>query len=306
MLDPETFLVELYVLVDEVCKQQLPPVVQPGPAAALHRSEVLTLALFAQWARFRSERDFWRYATQRLRPLFPRLPHRTQFNRQLRRHRDALAVVALALGATGEPPPYEALDSTAVPTRNAKRRGRGWLPGLADIGGSNRRGWYEGFHLLVAAAPRGAVTGFGFGPASSNDRPLAETLFAQRAAPHPALPSSGRATSGIYAADSGFAGDACERRWVAEHHAQLVAPRQAGSGARWPPPWRRWLAGKRQIVETVFARLQETFGLDHERPHTLEGFQARLAAKVALFNACITLNRAHDRPQMAFADLLGW
>jgi hypothetical protein len=130
MLDPETFLVELYVLVDEVCKQQLPPVVQPGPAAALHRSEVLTLALFAQWARFRSERDFWRYATQRLRPLFPRLPHRTQFNRQLRRHRDALAVVALALGATGAPRPTKR--STAPRCRRATP---------SDAGGAGCQGW---------------------------------------------------------------------------------------------------------------------------------------------------------------------
>jgi hypothetical protein len=35
-----------------------------------------------------------------------------------------------------------------VPIRDAKRRGASWLPGLADIGWSNRLGWYEGFHLL--------------------------------------------------------------------------------------------------------------------------------------------------------------
>jgi len=30
--------------------------------------------------------------------------------------------------------PYETLYSSGIPTRDAKRRGAGWLPGLADIG----------------------------------------------------------------------------------------------------------------------------------------------------------------------------
>lgn len=60
MCDPETFLVELYVLVDEFCKAQLPPERHPGPMAALERSEVVTLAVLGQWGRFGSERDFWR------------------------------------------------------------------------------------------------------------------------------------------------------------------------------------------------------------------------------------------------------
>ncbi len=32
--------------------------------------------------------------------------------------------------------PYEALDSSGVPTRDAKRRGVGWLAGQADVGWS--------------------------------------------------------------------------------------------------------------------------------------------------------------------------
>jgi hypothetical protein len=38
--------------------------------------------------------------------------------------------------------PYEALDSSAMPTRDCKRRGHGWLAGQADIGWFNSLGWY--------------------------------------------------------------------------------------------------------------------------------------------------------------------
>jgi hypothetical protein len=36
------------------------------------------------------------------------------------------------------------------------------------------------------------------------------------------------------------------------------------------------------------------------------GFQARLAAKVALHNFCICLNLQLDRSPLAFAELIDW
>ena len=62
MADVDTFLTILYVMVDDFCKHQSQPGRTPGPKAAVTRSEVVTLIIFSQWARFRSERDFYRYA----------------------------------------------------------------------------------------------------------------------------------------------------------------------------------------------------------------------------------------------------
>jgi hypothetical protein len=61
----------------------------------------------------------------------------------VRFHADALEEIAVKLGETlkGEPHPYQALDSSAMPVRDAKRRGHGWLAGQADIGWSNSIGW---------------------------------------------------------------------------------------------------------------------------------------------------------------------
>ncbi len=74
MVDVDTFLTTLYVMVDDFCTTSLPPEPHPGPQAALSRSEVVTLALFGQWQRFGSERGFYRYAQRHLRPAFPQLP----------------------------------------------------------------------------------------------------------------------------------------------------------------------------------------------------------------------------------------
>jgi hypothetical protein len=60
------------------------------------------------------------------------------------------------------------------------------------------------------------------------------------------------------------------------------------------------------MVETVYEKLQHAFRLDRERPHELSGFQARLAAKIALHNFCIWLNEQLGWPRLAFTDLVDW
>jgi hypothetical protein len=204
MVDVDTFLTTLYVMVDDFC-QSRPQEQHPGPEASLSSSEVVTLAIFARWARFGSERDFYRYASTRLSEAFPTLPDRSQFNRLVRHTVGLIEAVALHLAQMMETRrrPYQALDSSAMPVRDAKRRGEGWLAGRADIGWSNSLGWYEGFRLLVAVDPTGVVTGFGFCAASAADQQVAETFFAVRHRPNPRLPSTGSAFySGPYVAYS--------------------------------------------------------------------------------------------------------
>jgi hypothetical protein len=73
------------------------------------------------------------------------LPDREQFNRLQRHYRDAIMAFSLYLVDQMQVHRclYEALDSSGIPTRDAKRRGLGWLAGQADIGWSNRIGWIK-------------------------------------------------------------------------------------------------------------------------------------------------------------------
>ena len=238
------------------------------------------------------------------------MPDLSQFNRLVRSCVGLLEEVALHLAlmpnARGGAC-YEALDTSAMPVRDAKRRGEGWLAGYADIGWSNSLGWYEGFRLRLAVAPTGVITGFGFASASTKDQPLAETFFALRARPDPRLGSAGSAATGLYVVDKGFEGEDNHRRWLDRYGARVICPpKRDGRKRSWPKRLRRWAASIRQIVETVYEKLHATFGLRGERPHELQGLRARLAARVALHNFCIWLNDQLGRPLLAFADLLGW
>jgi hypothetical protein len=134
MVDVDTFLTTLYVMADDFCHSHASKM-RPGPEVSLCASELITLSIFARFCRFVSERDFYRYAEVNLRSAFPTLPDRSQFNRLSRSHTELMEAFALHLAAlleTQEECPYEALDSSSMPIRDAKRRGSGWLAGQAD------------------------------------------------------------------------------------------------------------------------------------------------------------------------------
>ena len=88
---------------------------------------------------------------------------------------------------------------------------------------------------------------------------------------------------------------------------EVVHPPKRNSKKRsWSKGLRRWVAGIRQIVETVYDKLFNTFGLRRERPHEIQALRARLATRIALHNFCIWLNDQLGRPRLKFADLMGW
>jgi hypothetical protein len=136
---------------------------------------------------------------------------------------------------------------------------------------------------------------------------LAETFFALRAQPNPKLISVGLICSGPYVADKSFEGVENHRLWQESYGASIIHPPKRNSRKRsWSKPLRQWVAGIRQIVESVYDKLFNTFGLWGKRPHELEGLRAPLAARVALHIFCIWLNDQLDRTRLDFADLLGW
>lgn len=166
---------------------------------------------------------------------------------------------------------------------SAGTAGRGWLAGLADVGRSLRLGWYEGCTVLTAVTLTGVVTGWGVAPASTNERPLAETLIAGRQQPDPSLPTGAPRSLPIWP----------------------TAASPAGPTRRtWPPPtgspwWPRWAATARSWRQCRAACLTPS-------GWRASGFQARLAAKVALRNRCCWLNQHRGRPLLAVADLVDW
>jgi hypothetical protein len=149
----------LYVLVEDWWRERHPPSSlpnKPGRPALLCESEVLTLAILSQWPRFRSERDFWRFASSHLRPYFPKLCTQGQLNRRIRALQPELRQLQRDFAEDLAQPSavYRVMDTTLVPAMvrvRASRKGLfsagrlpsgGAPPRPSGFTGSRRLWWW--------------------------------------------------------------------------------------------------------------------------------------------------------------------
>src|SRR5215212_9989984 len=208
MMDLDSFLVSLYVLVDDWWKADHPSTAprKPGRPALLSESEVLTLAILAQWPRFRSERDFWRFAWAHLRPYFPMLCSQGQLNRRVRALEPELRFLQRALAEELSEPSavYRLMDTTLIPAIVRVRASRkGLFGGQASFGGSaSKTEWVYGFKVALVVDPEGVITAFGLAAAASEERPIGDALVASDH--HGAYPWPTRASQGSSGSECGW------------------------------------------------------------------------------------------------------
>jgi len=295
-MDLDSFLVSLYVLVEEWWKlDHASEQPKTGRPALLSDPEVITLAILAQWPRFRSERDFWRFAQVHLRPYFPRLCSQSQLNRRLRALAPELRLLQRALAEELSEPSavYRVLDTTLIPAIVRVRASRkGLFAGQASFGRSaSKTEWVYGFKVALVVDPEGIITAFGLAPAASDERPIGEALLASD-------------RHGAYLADKGFAGIEWERLWMEIYGALVAATPKDNSRRAWSKADRRWASGKRQIIEGVIYQLKDFFSVERHRAKTLGGLLRRVAAKVAAYTCAQRLNGSLGRPLRHLADLL--
>jgi hypothetical protein len=296
-VDLDSFLVSLYVQIDDWWRANHRQSSRRGPGrpALLSDSEVLTLAILAQWPRFRSERDFWRFAHSHLRPYFPTLCSQSQLNRRIRALEPKLRVLQqdLARGLCEPSAVYRVMDTTLVPAIVRVRACRkGLFAGQASFGRCrSKTEWVYGFKVALVVDPDGVVTAFGLAPANSDERPIGEALIASD-------------LYDAYLADKGFSSLVWERHWLEVYGALVAATPKDNSRRSWSATDRRWAAGKRQVIEQVISQLKDFFALERHRAKTLGGLLARLAAKIAAYTCGQWLNSQLGRPLRHLATLL--
>ncbi len=335
-MDLDTFFTTLYCFVDDWYKEKMSALMKrhAGPALQMSDSEVLTIAIAAQWrvgVPWQSERGIVRYILQHGQSWFPRMLKRSQFNKRVRHLWAAFVCLQLELSQqlSGDAL-YEVVDCTPLPhcsLSQAKSHDRHWLSGKKGHGG-NHSGWYFGEQLLLCATQKGIITGWLIGLANVDDRWMMEALVSSRRGckrldepelpkhrryKHRRIPSpesispalcAGRDHGLPYLADGGFNGPRWIRHWQREYGAEVIAPPSRNTKQAKADSVTRWIRKHRQIIETVFARLVETFGLHRINAHSEHGRLTRVAAKMAAYNIGILCNRQCGRPDGAMATLI--
>jgi hypothetical protein len=267
---------------------------RPGPAPALSDSEVLTLAICAEWGPWDSERGFGRFARQRLGHRFPRLVDQSEFNPRRRSLYPALAVVqrsvAARLGADVER--ERLLDSKPVAVMVLKRHDdRGLLfDGKAAVGWcQTKRQWYYGFKLVLALTFDGVIVRYDLVPANVDDRDAAAEVLEPGCR---------------YWADKGFHGRECQREWAEFDRAAVWPEPPRGTRAAWPPAFAYLAHRVRQLIEVVNAQLEGQFAMERTLAKTLRGLVTRVQAKLTAHTLGVYLNLLSGRPPLALKTLV--
>jgi hypothetical protein len=312
---------------------------RPGPRAALHDSEVLTLMRVAQWHPSRSERKIGRYAADHWRADFPRLRSQRQCNRRVRdlpgvfahlaprlaeEAITALRLEAPSAGLAGEPVP--------VMARGRGNRQRCCATEARRGGGGRDRDGYSGMHRLLTITPCGLITGCTRGPGGTEERWGAAAVVRWRQEPRAPPPTLAdlrpvRRTDQAARPNVGPTGPLGPATGAGTPHRRPIRGELGFPGIRWISHWRqddgapvltkadsaslpdeerreavRWVNGWRQVVETANTWLVERFGLKRPRARSDWGVLTRVAAKVAAFNWGVYLNHMFARPTFAFFD----
>ena len=335
-MDLDTFFTVLYCLIDDWYKASFKTekARRRGRPQRMGDAEVLTVAVAGQWrvgVPWQSERGLARYLLKHGLGWFPTMLGRSQFNLRLRMlwpvFLQLQQELAQMLSADAV---YEVVDCTPVrhcSLGQAISHDRHWLSGKKGRGG-NDGGWFFGEQLLLCASNSGVITGWMLGLANIDDRWMLEALLSSRTGEmdlfEPALPkhrakkerriptpesfspaaTAGHARGLPILADGGFSGKRRINHWREEYMTEVIAPRSSNIKGDKPDRTMRWLRKNRQIVETVIARLTETFGFKRINAHSELGMLARVAAKMAAYNIGILLNRQCGRPDGAVATLI--
>ncbi len=343
-IDLDTFLVTVYVIVDDLYKREIAPYkpVRRGHKPEVSDSEVSTLVLLAQWQHSRSEREFLTYVGKYWRGCFPRLLSQSAFNRRVRDLAGALCYLGPAVSrqlcqVLAVEPAYEVIDGVPVPLMRRCRGGRSRLFGNeASIGrGGSDRDWYYGVKLEACVNAQGTINGFVFGPANTEEHWLAESLFRWRRYPEAPAPTAqelapvlgpahrhrgqrlgpsgpigprigaGKPSSVPCISDLGLRGQNWHQHWREDYRTTVLTK---AIYAELPEQEKRkasrWLSGLRQVVETVFSQLTDVLGLSFPKARSYQGLMARIGAKVAALNIAIFVNYHFGRPTFSLFNPL--
>jgi hypothetical protein len=295
-LDLDTFLTAVYTVVDDLYRERLAAMMahRPGPAPTLSDSEVLALAICAEWGPWDSERGFWRFACLRLRHLFPRLIDQSEFNRRRRSLYPALAAVQRAiterLGVELER--ERLLDTKPVAVMVLKRHDdRGLIfDGKAAVGWcQTKRQWYYGFKLVLALTLGGVIARYDLVPANVDDRDAAAEVLEPGCR---------------YWADKGFFGEQCQREWAESDGAAVWAEPPRSTLAAWPRAFAYLAHRLRQLIEVVNGQLQGQFAIERTLAKTVWGLVTRVQAKLTAHTLGVYFNVLRGRPSLAIKTLV--
>ncbi len=294
-MSTDHFLTALYTIVDDGMQENGPRLLagKGGIAPLFSDSEVITLSLAQHWLGFGDERTFLRYIRFNYLPLFPGLLSQSQFNRRARNlcwiinemRRD---IVDSQQWRTS---PYRLIDGTPVIVRHWRRYGLGhlMLPEAALGHCAAKKETFYGYRLITLTTLEGIPTDWGLLGANVDERDGAMDLFEDY-------------ENVLTLGDKGFLDQERQGQLWENQQVTLLTPKRCNQKEQNPREWDALMNRLRRRIETTFAQVKATFGLEKPKGRSLWGVLSRLIAKITGLTIAAWHNQRNGRPPLQLAE----
>jgi hypothetical protein len=296
-MDFDTFLIGLYLMVDEWLQKEGQQYLRPegGAPPRLSDAEMLTLLLAHQLAHARwRERRWLRYLQHNYYSWFPNLTTQSAYNRRARNLAGVLNALRIRLvrEVSAQLPPEGVVDGTPIHVRHWRRYGGGHHVALpeADLGYcAAKREYYYGYKLLILVTLTGIIVEWEVMSASADERDGLEAMMCDD-------------EQWILWADKGLLDEKRQRRLEEEQSITLITPTRRNQKAQLHPALQQVLACTRPIVETTFAQAKEYVDLEDPHAYTWRGLVLRITAKLTAMAVVAWANLRHSLSPLSFAN----
>lgn len=295
-MDFDTFLIGLYLMVDEWLNKEGERYLRPqgGAPPRLSDAEMLTLLLAHQLAQATwRERRWLRYLWRNYHQWFPNLTTQSAYNRRARNLSGVCNALRIQLvqEVSAQLPPEGVIDGTPIHVRHWRRYGPHHLAlPEADLGYcAAKREYYYGYKLLALVSVSGIIIEWELMPASGDERDGLEAMMFDD-------------EQWLIWGDKGLLDEGRQRRMEEEQSIVLVTPTRRNQKRQLHPALREQLAATRPIVETTFAQAKGFMDLEDPHAYTWRGLVARTVAKLTALMVVAWANVRHSISPLSFVN----
>jgi hypothetical protein len=192
--------------------------------------------------------------------------------------------------------PCQLIDGTPVHLRHLylrhwRRFGKGHLllPEAALGFCASKKETYYGFRLLALTTPDGIVVTWDLFAASTDERECAQDL----------LDTSYRLS---VLGDKGFLDQRRQALLEEDQALLLLTPKRKNQKEQNAPAWDALMNRTRRVIETTFAQVKGTFGLERPGARTVWGTLSRLIAKMTGLTLAAKCNREQGHSPLRLAE----
>lgn len=280
----EDFILTVYVIIDDLYKQFVPPEVEERhniSRAKLSDSEVIAISICGELAGIDSENAWYSFIKRNYHHLFPNICSRSRFNRVRRALLKTSELLRQKLAYTFQflNSRYFIVDSFPLPVCKFGRARycRTFRGYDADYGKCpSKKETYFGYKVHALVTFEGYISSFEITSASTDDREgLRDLVYDQ--------------SDLVILGDKGYSGINLEQE-LANQGICLMALKPSNSKTNWLKPIRQMIFKQRRRIETVFSQLTEQLNAEKVLAKSFHGLCTRIQNKILAYNLCLAIN----------------